>query len=75
MKGPLSADKLFFISALVFVVSFVIYTVLNFVWPLPLSPEETMQIPQIANVLSQISWILSIAGVLTFVLGLVARKQ
>lgn len=76
MKGPLSADKLFFISSLVFSVSFLIYTILNYVWPLPpLTPEQTAQVPQIANGLGQLTWILPIVGIATFVLGLLARRQ
>ena len=73
MKGPLSSDRLFFISSLVFVASFVIYTALNYLWPLPV--DTTIAAAQgTANTLSQVSWILSIAGVVTFVLDLLARR-
>ncbi len=73
MKGPLSADRLFFISSLVFVVSFVIYTALNYLWPLP--PEALVPVSGTPATLNTISYILSIAGLVTFVLGLIARKQ
>jgi hypothetical protein len=76
MKGPLSSDKLFFISALVFTVSFVIYTILNYAWPLPpLTPDQAMQVPQVANVLGQLTWVLPIVGFATFVLGLLASRK
>lgn len=84
MKGPLSADRLFFISALVFAASFVIYTAVGYIWPVPMLPDAVAaQLPPdpLANplsfggLLSQLSWILSIAGLVTFVLGMLARKS
>lgn len=84
MKGPLSADRLFFISALVFTASFVLYSVSGYIWPIPVIPDELLaQLPpdpfmdptSPAAVVSQLMWFLSVAGVITFVLGLVARKS
>ena len=73
MKGPLSADRLFFISSLVFVISFLLYTAINYIWPLPVdAAAATTQAT--ANMISQVSWFFSIAGVVTFVLGLIARR-
>ncbi len=83
MKGPLSADRLFFISSLVFAISFVLYSSINYIWPVPvLSNELLAQLPpdplmnplSAVSIFSQISWMLSIAGVFSFVLGLIARR-
>ena len=74
MKGPLSADRLFFISSFAFVVSFVLYSALNYIWPLPLDTAAAAA-QSTANTISQLSWFLSIAGVVTFVLGLIARRS
>jgi hypothetical protein len=74
MKGPLSADRLFFISSLVFVISFVLYTIINYVWPLPVDSAAAAA-QTTANMLGQVSWVLSIAGVVTFVLGFIAKRS
>ena len=75
MKGPLSADRLFYYSAVSFVVSFVLYTILNYVWPIPYDPAMMPSPTSASQIVSQISWILSIAGVVAFVLGLLARSK
>lgn len=84
MKGPLSADRLFFISALLFAAGFVLYYVVSYIWPVPMLPDELLaQLPpdpladpfSIPGMLNQFNWILSIGGVVTFVLGLLARKS
>lgn len=74
MKGPLSADRLFFISSASFVISFVIYSVMNYVWPIPVETIVAAS-TDTSNALGMISWVLSIAGAVTFVLGLVARNK
>ncbi|HEY4522587.1 MAG TPA: hypothetical protein VJH91_03080 [Candidatus Paceibacterota bacterium] len=74
MKGPLSADRLFFISSLAFVVSFVLYTVLNYLWPIPADIYAAASDPT-ADTLGMVSWVLSIAGVVTFVLGFLTRSK
>ena len=73
MKGPLSADRLFFISSLVFVVGFIINTCINFMWPLPVDAMVAAT-QTTANSLGQVAWVLSIAGVVTFVLALIAKR-
>ena len=75
MKGPLSSDRLFYYSALSFVVSFVLYTILNYAWPLPYDPTMMPSPSSPSQIISQISWILSIAGVVAFVLGFLARSK
>ncbi len=73
MKGPLSADRLYFISALVSVVGFILYSILNLIWPLP--PAAMVPMPASANAVNMVSWLLSIAGVLTFFLGILASRK
>ena len=72
MKGPLGAERLFFISSLVFVAGFILGSALNYIWPVP--PEAMLPAVEPANTLGMISWVLSIAGVVTFVRGLIARR-
>jgi len=74
MKGPLSADRLFFISALVSVVSFLIYNILLYMWPMPVDPNYVYSATSPDQLLNSASWILAWAGVVTFVLGLIARR-
>ena len=73
MKGSLSSDRLFFISSLVFLASFVLSSGLNYLWPLPVDAAAAAA-QSTANTLGQVSWVLSVAGLVTFVLGLVARR-
>lgn len=84
MKGPLSAENLFFISAASFAVSFVLYWALGYLWPFPeIAPEVLEQLPpdpfmdpfSPAGILNQVSWILGIAGIVTFILGFLAGKR
>ena len=74
MRGPLSADRLFFISSLCFVISFILYTALNYLWPLPTDAVAAVSNGP-SNALNSISWMLSIGGVVTFILGFLARRQ
>jgi hypothetical protein len=74
MKGPLTADRLFFISAAVSVGSFLIYNVLWYVWPLPMDPNYMPSMTDPDQILNSISWGLAWAGVVTFVLGMIARR-
>jgi hypothetical protein len=74
MKGPLSADRLFFYSAAASVVSFVIYNLLWYVWPLPMDPNYMPSPTDPDQLLNSLSWILAWAGVVTFVLGMIARR-
>lgn len=74
MKG-LSADRLFFYSALVSAVSFLISTALWYLWPIPFDASYVPSPTDPSQLLSSASWILAWAGVVTLVLGLVARKS
>ena len=83
MKGPLSAERLFFISALLFAVGYMAYMAVWYIWPLPMLPEEVIatlppdpaMVPgSVPFILSHIGWFLPIAGVVTLALGFVARK-
>ena len=74
MKGPLSADRLFFLSALASVVSFVIYNILMYVWPMPIDPNYMPAMTDPDQLLNSLSWVLAWAGVLTFALGMLARR-
>lgn len=80
----LSSDRLFFISSLLFVAGYVLYMVMGYIWPVPVLPDEVIALMPpdpvamqgtFPNLLSQLNWILSIAGVVTFALGFVARKS
>ncbi len=77
MGHSLSADRLFFFSALAFTVSFLLYTGLNYLLPIPAEGVmDPLANPQsLLFMLNQGGWILSTAGVVTFVLGLVAQKR
>jgi hypothetical protein len=74
MKGPFSADRLFFISSLTFAASFVLYTGLNYLMPLPIDPNYMPSPTSPDQILNSIGWALSCAGIVTCVLGLVARR-
>ena len=83
MKG-LSADRLFFMSSAAFVAGYVLYMVMGYVWPIPMLSDELVAMMPVdpvmtpgtlPNMLSQLNWILSIGGVVTFVLGLIAWKS
>ncbi len=74
MKGPLSADRLFFISALTSVVSFLIYNLLWYVWPMPIDPNYMPSMTDPDQLLNSLSWILAWAGVITLILGFIARR-
>lgn len=74
MKG-LSADRLFFISALVSVVAFLISVTLWYVWPMPMDPNYMPAMTDPDQLLNSASWVLAWAGVVTFVLGMIARKS
>ncbi|HWO07619.1 MAG TPA: hypothetical protein VNM40_03480 [Candidatus Paceibacterota bacterium] len=75
MGGSLSPERLFFISAAALVASFVIYNLLWYVWPLPIDPNYVPSPTDPDQLLNSLSWILAWAGVVTFVLGLVARRS
>ncbi len=75
MKGSLSADRLFFISALASVASFVIYNFIMYIWPVPMDPMVPYSPTSPDAILNTASWALAWAGVVTFVLGFVARKN
>lgn len=78
MGHALSADRLFFLSALSFTVSFALYTIYSYL-PFPAigaeMPVEVYNPLNIYSLLNQGGWILSVAGVVIFLLGLVARKR
>ena len=74
MKGPLTAEKLYYISALVFFVGFVYTTVLNYALPIPVDPAA-IATDQFNNALNWLAWVLPIAGSLTFILGFFAGRK
>lgn len=74
MKG-LSADRLFFFSAAASVGSFLIYNLLWYIWPIPMDPNYIPAMTDPDQLLNSLSWILAWAGVVTFVLGFVAKKS
>ena len=69
---------------MIFVTGFVLYYIVGYFWPMPmLSDELIAQLPpdplsdpfSLGSILNQFNWVLSIGGVVTFVLGMLARKS
>jgi hypothetical protein len=75
MQGTLSAERLYFYSSFAFAVAFVIYMVLWYVWPLPMDPAYIPSPTDPDQLLNTLSWMLSWAGIVMFLLGFVAKKS
>lgn len=75
MKGSLSADRLYFLSATALAVSFLISTVLWYLWPIPMDPNAMPSPTAPDQLLNSLSWMLSWAGIVMFALAFVAKKS